>query len=372
MRIGRKNKNLWRASRISSIIRFGRSLMLAKRFARIVHNNSRPSAQAACWWGGGGAARRGEVISGMRNSEVSPYLSTPQAAEVLGVSVSTVKRWVDDGVLPAQRTAGGHRKLLRAEVLDLVRRGALPRGDLAAANRASPHPRRTEPETAAGALLEALLRGGAAEAQGVLRHARDSGMAMEIIADQVVAPAMFRVGEEWRAGRLDVWREHRATQLCVAALYPWKAEFGARAGGDHRPIAIGGAPEGDPYLLASLLAQLALLESGWEAVNLGPNTPLPSLANALRELRPRLLWLSVSYVEDLPKFLSGYQELYRIAEELGVAVAVGGQGLTDPLRSAMAYTTFGDGLSHLAAFARALNPRPKPPRRGRPPKTQTS
>ena len=33
----------------------------------------------------------------------------------------------------------------------------------------------------------------------------------------------------------------------------------------------------------------------------------------------------------------------------------------------VSYTTHGDGMSHLAAFARTLHPRPKRPRRGRPP-----
>jgi hypothetical protein len=39
------------------------------------------------------------------------------------------------------------------------------------------------------------------------------------------------------------------------------------------------------------------------------------------------------------------------------------------LRSQLPYTSYGDGLMHLAAFANTLNPRPARPRRGRPPKT---
>ena len=304
----------------------------------------------------------------MRTGDPSPYLSTPQAAEALGVSVSTVKRWVDEGVLPAHKTAGGHRKLLRAEILALARQGDLPRGDLAGLSAASPRNRTDALETTAALLLDALLAGHGAEVSAIICRTYGSGVAVEALADRIIAPALAKVGHAWETARIDVWHEHRATQLCAAALYDLKDALEARAE-RNRPVAVGGAPEGDPYVLATLLAQLVLLDAGWEAVNLGPNTPLPSLARALRELRPRLLWLSVSYLEDAAGFITACRDLSRVAERQGVAIAVGGQALIESIRSAVPYTTHGDGLSHLAAFARTLHPRPKPPPRGRPPKT---
>jgi excisionase family DNA binding protein len=301
----------------------------------------------------------------MRSGEPGLYLSTVQAAEALGVSVSTVKRWVDEGILPAHKTAGGHRKLLRAEVLALTRQSALPRGDPAAFSMVSSRKRTSDPETTMTALLDALVRGQGAEVTAILRRAYTSGMALEVLADQVVAPAMAQIGHEWQTERLDVWQEHRATQLCAAALYDLKEVLETRAE-RNRPVAVGAAPQGDPYLLATLLAQLVLLDAGWEAINLGPNTPLSSLARAVSTLRPRLLWLSVSYLENSADFLREYHDFYSILERQGVATAVGGRALVETIRSALPYTTYGDGLSHLAAFARTLHPRRKPPRRGRP------
>ena len=35
-------------------------------------------------------------------------MTTKQVAEVFGVTISTVKRWADEGKLPSFRTPGGH------------------------------------------------------------------------------------------------------------------------------------------------------------------------------------------------------------------------------------------------------------------------
>ncbi len=295
----------------------------------------------------------------------STYVSTTEVAKALGLGVSTIKRWIDDGVLPAHRTAGGHRKLLVADVLELVRRGDLPNANLAKLmDRRSGHKLPAESELAEE-LHRALLSGNVDQVRLLVVGSYRRGVSIEDLADQIIAPAMERIGHEWETGRIDVMEEHRASQLCAAALYELKPILEERAS-KSRPRAVGGAPEHDHSLLPTLLAQMVLCDAGWEAINLGPNTPFKSLAKAIHDLRPRLLWLSASHLGPEEEFVRDYRELYRQAEKAGVAVAIGGNALVETIRTKVPYTTYGDALGHLAAFARTLHPRPSQPRRGRP------
>ena len=293
------------------------------------------------------------------------YLSTAQVARGLGVGVTTVKRWVDEGILPAHRTPGGHRKLLLTDVMRLAREGKFPEVDLsrlAGWSAAAPDLGRLRQELAA-----ALLGGDGVEVRRLIRAAYYGGAAPASLADEVLAPVMARIGNDWEQGRIDVLHEHRSTILCAAALQELKLSLVHPPGGG-RPLAIGGGPEGDPYLLTNLLIEWLLLDLGWEVINLGPNTPMPSFTRALREFRPRLWWLSVSHLVDLPRFTDAYRATFAEAEAQHVAVAVGGRGLTAELRASLPYTTYGDGLAHLAAFAKTLHPPSQRPARGRPPR----
>lgn len=57
----------------------------------------------------------------MRKSAANDdVLSTREAAEKLGVALRTVQLWVEGGVLPAWKTAGGHRRISRLAVDRLI------------------------------------------------------------------------------------------------------------------------------------------------------------------------------------------------------------------------------------------------------------
>jgi excisionase family DNA binding protein len=294
------------------------------------------------------------------------FYSPAEVSQALGVSVTTIKRWVDAGVLPAHKTAGGHRKILRADVLRLAREANFPRLDLGRLPLAVEF-EELDKELLAEHLFDALRAGDTSQARFVIHGAYSAGMAVEELGDALIAPAMARLGHAWETGRIDVMHEHRATLLCTAVLHELKPALEANAE-EEQPLAAGGSPGGDHSLLASLLVQLVLLDAGWEAVNLGPNTPMTSFSRAMHELKPRLMWLSASYVPEPQTFLEQFRVFSTAATRAGVAVAVGGRGLQAPLRQMMPYTFHGEGLTHLAAFARTLHPRPRPPKRGRPAK----
>ncbi len=273
-------------------------------------------------------------------SDERRLLGSREAAEMLGVGESTVKRWVDQGVLPAERTAGRHRKIRRADLLRVARERGLPLRAPAAVDELE------------GRLHAAMLAGDHDAAYAALRDGRHCGMTMAEIGDRLVSPAMAHIGHGWATKKIDVYEEHRATQACLSAVLALR--LGLPRPGADAPLALGGGAEGDHYQLANLLVEMTLIEAGWAAENIGPNTPWPSLCRAVRERRPRLVWLSCSHLPDAEAFVAGYATLHADAARVGASVAVGGRALGEAVRPRLTYAHFGDRLANLALYARDL------------------
>ena len=292
------------------------------------------------------------------------YISTAQVSRALGVSVTTVKRWVDDGVLPAHKTPGGHRKLLLQDVLRLVRDGKLPQTNLATLVPLGGETK-LDLQGIQLQLDEAIRANDAVRIGSLILGGYRSGHSIEVLADEVIAPTLRRIGHDWERDIISVMHEHRISQAFVSALYQLTAHLRGHVE-PNRPVALGGSPEFDHYILPTLLARMTLLDTGWNAINVGPNTPFSAFFTAMDELKPQLIWLSVSHLADPELVTEPYRNFYKAAEARGIAVALGGQALTLELRSKLHYTTFGDGCVQLAAFARMLHVQPKLPKRGRP------
>jgi excisionase family DNA binding protein len=72
-------------------------------------------------------------VSGARRAQDSDWLTLGQAASFLGVAQSTIRKWTDQGTLPAIKTPGGHRRYRRADLelfLERSRPGRPARGPL--------------------------------------------------------------------------------------------------------------------------------------------------------------------------------------------------------------------------------------------------
>jgi excisionase family DNA binding protein len=286
-------------------------------------------------------------------TSVEGHLKTQTVAQELGLSVSTIKRWVDAGTIRASRTVGKHRLIPRSEAVRLATElGIDPRrftwrGGTAKAESASID------DACREKLFDLLKEGRRKQAKDWLRSVHSSGCGAAILADQVIRPVLCRIGHGWIVGALDIYQEHQASQIVAAAV----TELIERAGNvptGSGPLAVGAVTEGDPYVLSSLLAELLLLEQGWEVRQLGVNLPLRSLANAALEYRPRLIFISVNYLRDLDRFVREYNSFYETAASVNTAVIIGGQALDEVLRSRLVYTAFGDRMLHLAEFARKL------------------
>ncbi len=223
---------------------------------------------------------------------MSHFLSPRDLAAALGVSESSLKRWVDAGRIPASKTSGGHRRIARADALAFVRATGMPVAQphvlgigVVEARRHRRVPKRERE------LYDAILTGDRDTALTWCREERARGLSTAVLCDGPLRDAMHAIGELWNHDPDGLLVEHRATDLCIQLVATLRAELTPPA---NAPIAIGASPEGDPYVLSSAMVALTLAEAGFRTVNLGADTPSSTLQRAVAQYRPALLWLTVS------------------------------------------------------------------------------
>jgi MerR family transcriptional regulator, light-induced transcriptional regulator len=248
--------------------------------------------------------------------------SPKEAAEIIGVSESSIKRWVDAGHITVHRTKGGHRRIALRELVRFVRAESIPivRPDLLGIEAVS----RTEPRELTDSMLFSLLaQGNGPSVRRALVGGYLAGRSVADLVDDVVAPAFEKLGTLWTHDDDGVFIEHRAVTLCMEALHQIGLIMPERNG--QTPVMVGGAPSGDPYILPTLAAALSLRDAGYLAVQLGADTPPTAFAHAVNEHRPRMVWVAMTSLQRASTLQRFIDELADLLSDAPAEIVVGGQ-----------------------------------------------
>jgi methanogenic corrinoid protein MtbC1 len=279
-------------------------------------------------------------------------LTPKQVARAIDVSESSVKRWCDKGVISTQYTAGGHRRITMAGLLAFLRetKHDLVHPEALGLPPVSGHSVRVVDRAREQAVV-ALLRGDEPRCLQIMIDLYLAEHSISVICDDVFAAAFRAIGDRWACGEAEVYQERRGCEISLRVLHALRSFLPPPP--EHAVSAIGGAAAGDQYRLGTAMAELVLRDAKWNAISLGNNLPFDTLAAAIRKHRPKLFWLSCSYIADESEFLTGYSELH---EEFGsnVAFVVGGYALTDQVRPKMKYSICCDNMKQLVEFAHTL------------------
>jgi methanogenic corrinoid protein MtbC1 len=262
---------------------------------------------------------------------------------------------VDNGLIGATKTVGGHRRIpineavrfLRESNSALVRPEALGLSDLRSLDQPA-----ISAEEEWELLFEHLRHGDAERARGFLLSLYLNGRSVAQIVDGPLQRAMDRLGTYWHHNEKGIFWEHRATEIALSAVSRLRMIIPSRP--DDSPVAVGGAPAGDPYLLPTMCAAAVLESQGLNAVNLGADTPLPSLLLACQSIQARLVWLSVSVVASPETFQRELRNLIAALRSSAVSIIIGGSATGAMLLPDEPYLHLGSTMAELEAMVKGL------------------
>jgi excisionase family DNA binding protein len=203
------------------------------------------------------------------------------AADALGVHYQTAYGWVRSGLLPARKVGHGYQ-ISETDVTALVeqrRRGSRPASQI----------RVRDWQAQANQVYLAIADGGEAEARRLIGRLAGR-VSVADLCDEVLGPALRRIGDDWAAGQVSIAQEHRATAICERLL----ATHAPRPAGRPRGTAVVSTPPGERHAMPALMAAACLREDHWQVQHLSADLPAAEIGTMARQVGAALVVLSTA------------------------------------------------------------------------------
>ena len=175
------------------------------------------------------------------------------------------------------------------------------------------------------AFATALLMGDEIGAELAIREAMDARLSTAEIDDEVIAPALWLVGDLWERGEISIADEHLATEISLRVLALQREAQRLSDSRSNRRIMLA-TPAGELHTVALRMTADLLRQAGYGVMMLGADVPAPDLASTARRYEPDVLCMSSTMPGGIDRIFVAIDEVQQSWPD--TAFVIGGRGLS--------------------------------------------
>lgn len=259
------------------------------------------------------------------------YFNSEEAARILNVNVSSIKRWTEDGTLECVKTAGGHRKFTMQHLAKFLEEHKTK------TTRANLFPIESDEDLEINArilkadyefLIDYLLEQSRLchrdRVQRVFNGLYLAQHPLPEIYDRLVAPVLQINGDLWEQGQISVVEEHFSTQTIRDCLIRLQGiiQIPAKKIGTAFCLIM----SQELHDVAIKMVDHILELKGFRILFSGQMTPSMKIEKIFEIYKPDRVYISSTIVTDVNLTQAEFDKICYIAQAHNARVFVGGRG----------------------------------------------
>jgi len=267
------------------------------------------------------------------------YLSSNDVAEILGVNISTLKRWTENGTLSCSKTAGGHRKFTMQHVRDYYKSNKNSDKNFGLGLEKLEHKtvyeliNKSDYNELAKVLADASLESNEVTVNNIINGAYMKGVSASIICDEIVDPGSMIVENalsQKYISHVEAFISRKLITRSVESLNLNKPN-----GSSNGKTALCVNFEDNLPDLGVVMSEIILRHAGYNVLNTGSHAELGSLQDIIKKKNVDLLLFYLcdmqccmaTVKDNLSKTAAQVKDIITLADNLKVKVIFGGSGI---------------------------------------------
>jgi MerR family transcriptional regulator, light-induced transcriptional regulator len=117
--------------------------------------------------------------------------------------------------------------------------------------------------------------------------------------DKLLKPVMYKIGELWEQGKLDVATEHACTNTASSLVKVINEHIShSKATRSQYKILIC-TPDGELHSLVCNIIESLLISKGFKVYNISPSVPSESIIDYLKDIQPDIILISITIADNI-------------------------------------------------------------------------